>query len=535
MVKVLGIVLLVLGIFFRFIDLDRKVYWGDEVYTSLRISGYTTLELVQKVADGHLIGIEDLQQYQQPNLEKDATDTIKGLVLEEPQLTPLYFLMARFWSQCFGSSVAAIRSLSVMISLLTFPAIYWLCIELFDSRIVGWIAISLIAVSPLHFLYAQEARMYSLWTVTILLSSASLLQAIRLKTITSWIIYAVICSLSVYSYLLSGVVIVGHGIYLVGAEGFRWTKTLTAYLLAVLAVIISFLPWLYVLKDRASEKVNLVFFEEGILTSLKHWIGIISRGFVDFNLTDKEPILYLILFIILIVPLFLLIGYSLYFLRFNTQKRAVFFILILILITPIALIPKGSLSASIPPRYLLPSFLGIQLAISHLLATKITSISLNLWQQKLWRIVMVVLVSMGIVSSVIISSAETWWNKQFSSCNPHVARIINQANHPLVISDGNGLIFDHALSNVISLSYLLDKKVKIQLVIEPKIPKIPDGFSDMFLFTPSETLRDGLEKNSNWKLEPVYSDRKSYRGSQVCLWKLSKLKSSTKSVHPSSK
>lgn len=41
---------------------------------------------------------------------------------------------------------------------------------------------ALIAVSPFHVLYAQEAREYSLWTVTILLSSAALLRAMRVKT-----------------------------------------------------------------------------------------------------------------------------------------------------------------------------------------------------------------------------------------------------------------------------------------------------------------------------------------------------------------
>ena len=61
--RFLIIVLLVLGIFFRFVNLDRKFYWWDETYTSLRISGYTETELVQQVSGGHVIGIKDLQKY----------------------------------------------------------------------------------------------------------------------------------------------------------------------------------------------------------------------------------------------------------------------------------------------------------------------------------------------------------------------------------------------------------------------------------------------------------------------------------------
>ena len=38
--KFFFVVLLVLGIFFRFVNIDRKIYWHDEAYTSLRVAGY---------------------------------------------------------------------------------------------------------------------------------------------------------------------------------------------------------------------------------------------------------------------------------------------------------------------------------------------------------------------------------------------------------------------------------------------------------------------------------------------------------------
>src|SRR6478672_10132474 len=47
--------LLVLGIYFRFVNLDRKVYWLDETHTSLRISGYTEPEFIQEIFAGNLV------------------------------------------------------------------------------------------------------------------------------------------------------------------------------------------------------------------------------------------------------------------------------------------------------------------------------------------------------------------------------------------------------------------------------------------------------------------------------------------------
>ncbi|HBL09898.1 MAG TPA: hypothetical protein DD379_00330, partial [Cyanobacteria bacterium UBA11162] len=194
------IVILILGIGLRFWNIDKSFYWGDEVRTSLRASGYTKEE-IQQSYDGQIIDVESLRKYQFPNPEKDLNDTVKAL-MSRPEHPPLYYLMARFWMQGFGDSVGVIRSLSALISLIAFPAIYWLCLELFESPVVGWTAIAIIAVSPLHILYAQEARQYSLWTVAILLSSAALLRAIRLKRKIDWGIYTLTLTLGMYSHLL---------------------------------------------------------------------------------------------------------------------------------------------------------------------------------------------------------------------------------------------------------------------------------------------------------------------------------------------
>ena len=79
--RFLIVVVLVLGIFFRFANLGQKVYWIDETYTSLRISGYTEAELIQEVVDGQARSIKYLQKYQRINSEKTVVDTVKGLAL----------------------------------------------------------------------------------------------------------------------------------------------------------------------------------------------------------------------------------------------------------------------------------------------------------------------------------------------------------------------------------------------------------------------------------------------------------------------
>ncbi|MFB8795735.1 MAG: glycosyltransferase family 39 protein [Microcoleus sp.] len=257
--RFLIVVLLVMGIFFRFANLENKVYWIDESYTSLRISGYTESEFIQELGDGKIRGIKSLQKYQHINAEKSVFDTVKGLALEEPQLAPLYFVAARFWVQLFGDSIAVTRSLSAVFSVLALPCMYWLCLELFESSLTAWLAVAILAVSPFQIVYAQEARPYSLFVMIILLSSAVLLRGMRLKTNSSWAIYAVTLAVGFYAHLLFGMVAIGHGIYVLIVEKYRFNKTVIGYLLASIAGLIALSPWIIVFlknSNNAGDKTS---------------------------------------------------------------------------------------------------------------------------------------------------------------------------------------------------------------------------------------------------------------------------------------
>jgi len=501
--RFLIIILLVMGIFFRFVNLDRKIYWGDEVATSLRISGYTKVEMNQQLWNGRVVSVEDLHKYQYPNPEKSAVGTIKGLALEDPQHVPLYYVMNRFWVQWFGNSVAATRSFSALISLLTFPCIYWLCQELFESPLIGWISVALVTISPFHVLYAQEARPYSLWIVMILLSSTTLLRAIRIQTKASWGIYAATVVLGLYTQLFFALVAIGHGIYVAVTERFRLSRTLTSYMLASLASLLAFSPWILVIISNppTESSTNWTKTKSTLLSSSTRWAGIVSRAFLDIGVGPDDPLKRLIPLVPFILILLALIIYSLYFLYRQTHKRVWLFILSLIGVTGIAfIVPDFILGRRYgTTRFITPCILGIQLSIAYLFATQASFFSISKRRQKLWQIVAVMLVSGGVLSCAISSQAKIWWNKapDENKYYHQIADIVNQTTQPLLIKDGD-------LITLQTLSYLLDPKVQFQLLKESEIAKIPDGFSDVFLFQPSESLRSGLGRAYNSQIKQIY-------------------------------
>ncbi|MHC5933035.1 glycosyltransferase family 39 protein [Nostoc sp.] len=525
--RFLIIFLLAMGIWFRFFNLDGKVYWHDETYTSLRISGYTINEAKQQLFNNRVIGGESFAQFQGANPEKSLNDTIMSLAKENSQHPPLYYVIARLWMEIFGNSVTAIRSLSAFISLLVFPCVYWLCRELFNVPLsVPGVAIALMAISPIHLVYAQEAQEYILWLVTILLSSASLLQAMRLESqdkdqlakkrqqpdlFAIWSIYAVTLAISLYTFIWSGFVAVAHGIYVMVTAKFQLTETVRTYLIASLVGFLAFMPWLTIVfgeffnflisADKTTTQSSLIPIFPFLMIQL-------SRIFFDIDLSLDNPIGYFITVFFLT-----LVGYSIYFVCIKTNYKVWFFIITLIVVPALPLIlPSliaGGIEASTEP-YFIPSYLGIQVTVAYLLATQLYNGSVS--RRSIWHIIIALVIICGLISFKVSSQAETWWNKGISYDNPQIAQIINQTTRPLLISDALGNNF----GNVFSLSYLLEPKVRFLLVNNQKIPKIPDGFTDVFLLNPSDIWREKIEKKYKSKTDIVYSDN------YYLIWKLTK-------------
>lgn len=547
--KYLLIALLVLGIFFRFANLEQKVYWGDEVFTSFRIAGYTLTEVTQEVFDGKVKSLEALQEYQRPHPERGLSHTIKSLAIEDSQHPPLYYIIAWFWEKAFGSTVAVKRSLPALISLLVFPCLYSLCRELFVTPIVAWVAVALVAISPFHVLYAQEVREYSLWTVTILLSSWALLKARRVNTKISWGIYAITLALALYTYLFSILIAIGHAIYIFAIDKkfkFKFTRTkseintepnstLKSFLVASIFGFISFTPWLFFVATNIStiQSTTSLLKQKVALPSLVEvWAINLSRVFLDLdsqgNIIDLGNGLTNIIRIPVIIMLSILVGYSIYYLCYHSSKHIWLFILTLAGVTGLALILPDLMLGGIrssATRYLVPCYLGIQLAVAYTLSGWMGYLPLPsskpvganpcvspphpfkkgrvFWQQ-IGRFVMIALVSGGILSCAMSSQAESWWNKYGSYHNPQIARIINQEPRPLVMASAY-------VPRVFSLSYLLEPKVQIQFVTAANLSGTPEGFSEVFLYRPSEELKFRLETQLNYKVERVYQSPPIYQ------------------------
>jgi uncharacterized membrane protein len=308
----IAVILLLLGIFFRVAHLETKIFWVDEVATAVRVSGYTIPEVSNTLAQQDLVDRESILQYQQLNRDRDLGDVINAL-RKSPEHAPLYFLITRFWIQWWGDSITAIRSLSVVFSLLIFPCLYWLCWELFQDTTVSWLGVMFMSVSPFYAAYAQEARPYSLWTVAILVMTASLIRAIKINNFSSWLLYGLSLVFNFYTSLFSIFIAIAQGFYLLFIQSKIKLNLFKKYLLTLILSLVVFSPWLltilqnlWLMHDNTSWMRSTL----NVANIIAVWIGTILLIFGDLPISyDTEPIkiaILLVITLILLITLFIL-------------------------------------------------------------------------------------------------------------------------------------------------------------------------------------------------------------------------------------
>lgn len=507
---------ILLGIGFRFFELDRKLYWHDEAYTSIRAAGFTRQEIDDKLFQNRIVPAPELQKYQRIKPGSTEADTIRSLALEDPQHPPLYFLMARWWMQQFGSSLTVSRSLPAILSLLSLPLMYALAQELFASNLAALLATALLALSPFDILFAQTARQYSLLTATVIGSSWLLLKALRLRGWKNWACYSLAIALGFYTHPFFCLTLIGHGVFIIAYCFFvkktklRGHVTNSQFFLAVTAALILYIPWIYVLATnlgRASATTDWTRVSPGLLYLVKLWTLSFTALFFDFDFGFNNIWTYL-----LRLPFLLLIAAAIYKICRRTSSSTWLFILTSILV-PFFLLALPDIilggKRSAVSRYLISCFPGVQLAVAYLLASKVKN------QQRFWQVILALVFTASVASCTVSAFSDTWWSKDLSYFNAEVAKIINKeaiANRSIkdtiVISD-RGNDFTN-MGDLLSLSYLLDKDVRLILLSQSPDMEMLNKYSAPLVFRPSEKLRSALKQNQR-RLEPILESGRLFR------------------------
>jgi uncharacterized membrane protein len=494
----IAIAALALGIFFRFYHIERKVYWGDEVYTSLRMLGETEASVVRRAPGLH--DVRDLQLILHPVAPGGAVDFLapaSGLALEEPHHPPFYYELAHLWAGLFGNSIVATRSLSALISLFALPLAFWLGLELYGSRRAGWIAVALLALSPVAVIYAQEAREYALWGIALLALNAALLRALRLDRPAAWGLLTVLTAFSLYVFPLTFLPLAGLASYVLATQ-WRKPKLLLRCGLALALGTVAYLPWLLILLHHLHAVTDSLASTFQSRTSpgdvLRAFAGSLRLDMFDSNLVRSSHAGVVTTAVAVVT---LLVAFI--FVALREQPRVWLFLALPILWTTLPLLIPDLFSGGERvrnPRYFTPAYLYFDYCLVGLLYA--ATASRNARRALIGNAFLVALLAGKAVSCLASSQATTWWNKMQDN-SIAVARAVNGTPRPLVVSDA---YVDYALvlSNylrpgvAVALSpscYECADDAKKQL----DVSMLPQGrFTDVFALGPSAQLQSRLKR-----------------------------------------
>jgi uncharacterized membrane protein len=472
MLRVVLLVTILTGVCFRFFDLPKKIFFNDEIFTSLYTSGHTLAEYKATIKDDRIYSVSRLQQYQGAPPHRAIRAIIYSLAQEDPLHPPLYYVLERLWTDA-GNTIADRRSLSAVFGVLAIPAAAWLGFELFGSFLVAWLVAGMVAVSPFLVLYSQLAREYSAWSVLVMVSSALLIRALRSDRLWTWLAYGTCIAISLWVFTLFAYVIAAHAVFVLGANGLRLTRRAVWFVSSITAALIAFAPWIVVIVKQLNLEISQT---EYSALALPVWL-LLARN--TFNVTsvffDAE---YYYGILAVLVPLVcLLIAAAALHCAIRCPRLPRLFLFALIVVTALPLVLDDMLfhhSRVIETRYFVPTLIGIVLLVGYYLADRLAN-AIGRTAKVLWSGAIIGVLCAGAVSCAISLPQPAWWPNIQDSEVGALTGAIKSYPHPLVLS-GNPFL-------VLELSNLVGSNVRFAVTRPYEVG--PIGSGETLLINPS--------------------------------------------------
>ena len=272
---------------------------------------------------------------------------------------PLYYALLHLWLTGFGSaSPLILRAFSVLIGLLSLPALWWMGRLFYPARprVAVW-ALLLLAFSPIHIFYSQEVRMYGLEMLLGMVSTGFFWKIVNSELriansewgsarIGSWLGYAAATTALLYTEYYAVLLPFSQGLWALWHFR-RQLRRILPLVAAWIGVALAYLPWLLYALPKLIPYVGQKIVEDadrplGLAAyGLRH-LTAFTVGHIQSDLPWLANTHWLALFALLLIPI----------IRFSTNRH-----------TPIPN-PQSPIPSS---QSLLPSLIFFPFAVGFLL------------------------------------------------------------------------------------------------------------------------------------------------------------------------
>lgn len=220
--------LVVVGAALRFYRLSDQSVWLDEFVGIATLNGETPL----------------------------ASLRLLGIYFPEHGQCPLFYNLLYCWGHIFGQSVPVLRTLPVVLGIVTIPLVYGFSRYLYGHR-VAVVAGLCYTLSPQHVWHAQEPRQYCLVMPLVIMALYALLRALDERKAIWWVINLLANTLLVWTHVLDVLVLLVQGLFmLVFYRRMFWRTACWATIQLALLVPWTFwmlaMPYMYEIPGDAS-------------------------------------------------------------------------------------------------------------------------------------------------------------------------------------------------------------------------------------------------------------------------------------------
>lgn len=258
---------------------------------------------------------------------------------------PLHFLILYFM-HALGDSETLMRLPSAVAGILTIPLLYLTGARFFGKN-EGLVAAFLLAVSPMHLFYSQEARPYALVVLLALASLYYFYTALTVGKRNDWALFILFSALAFYTHYYVVFVFVAEGLYFVvikalelyrvGPGLIKDDKSIPMFIVSMVILLVLLSPLLIPFLNQAASRTSG---EKG--WGMQQSLGMVPDIMGQFNISTGSTVFYL--FAVLLV-----MGLAAAFIK----QRNLAVLLAFFLIIPVS--ASYTLAAIMPfhPRYIL--------------------------------------------------------------------------------------------------------------------------------------------------------------------------------------
>ena len=299
-------VIVILALTLRIIALGERNFWYDEAFSAI-------------------FAQQGIPAMVESTIVPDETT-------QAPEIHPLlYYITLNGWMAVFGTSAFAVRLWSAVIGAATVYAVFLATRELFDQR-TGMIAALITAIAPFHIQYSQEARMYALMGLLLVLATWAFIRAYRSSETRIawrwWIGFGIFAGLAMHTQQLSAFYLAALGVIPFAA---RSRARIFGTIAGTITALFLYLPWI------------LVAFAQFQRVTSNYWIPVPNaarllltlRSLLIVNLDIPAPGSLIGLAIALLLLIFLIVQVLIRRKRQSVSERAALYFALWMFAAPI--------------------------------------------------------------------------------------------------------------------------------------------------------------------------------------------------------